>query len=151
MTGIGRARIVEAGAGPAFPIGADRFVRKTGAPRRSDPFAVIEYVGQHGIPGPPPHRHRSFEEAWFILDGEVEFTVGSRATRAGSGTYVGIPRGVPHTFRVVGERPARWLGLFAPGRYVRLLEELGRVLPAHGPPDPKRIVALFRRYDTELV
>jgi hypothetical protein len=47
--------------------------------------------------------------------------------------------------------PARWIGIFSPGRYVGLIEELGRLLPADGPPDDQAILALFKKYDSDIV
>jgi hypothetical protein len=42
-----------------------------------------------------------------------------------------VPRGVPHTFRVVGDGPARVLGIGLPGVIESLFREIGR--PAEGP------------------
>ena len=150
MTAIGKVFRLGPGEGTEFRIGADRFRTKGRAPERSDAFAVVEYEGAPGFPGPPPHRHRSFEEAWFVLDGEVTFLSGDASLPARAGSYLFVPRGVPHTFRVEGRRPARWLGIFSPGRYVGLVEELGSALPADGPPDEAALRRVFEKYDTEL-
>lgn len=150
MTGAGRAIVVKPGDGAGFRLGKDRFRRK-GPVRADDPFAIIEYEGAAGVPGPPPHLHRAFDEGWYVLQGTVEFWVAGRVTRGGVGSYVLIPRGVPHGFQVVGDEPARWVGIFAPGKYVGLLQELSRILPAAGPPDPAKLGKLFRKYDTEIV
>jgi hypothetical protein len=32
-----------------------------------------------------------------------------------------------------------------------MLEELGAVFPQDGPPDPERLLAVFRAWDTEMV
>lgn len=148
VTAGGRALVLRAGEGEAFRIAGDRFLRKGSA---SEGFSVIEYEGAPGVPGPPRHLHREFEEAWYILEGEVEFTAGSAVSIVRPGAYVHVPRGVPHTFRVTSTAPARWIGIFSPGRYVRLLEELGPLLPDRGPPDMAAIERLFARYDTALV
>ena len=151
MTALPGARITPPGRGRLHRIGPDRFRTKGPVVGDGDGFAVIEYEGRPGIPGPPAHVHRAFEEAWFLLEGRVEFRAGSRRSVVGKGAYVLVPRGVSHTFRVLGTTPARWVGVFSPGRYVRLVEELGRILPRNGPPDPRRIAELFARYDTEMV
>src|SRR4029077_1244575 len=116
MTGIGRVVAFGPGEGIEHRIGPDRFVTKGEASPRAESFAVIEYEGAPGISGPPPHVHRGCEEAWFILDGKVTFTTGGQTIAASKGTYLYVPRGVPHTFRVEGTRPARWVGIFSPGR-----------------------------------
>lgn len=151
MTGIGRPVIVPPGGGTEFRIAGDRFRRKGEARERTAAFSVIEYEGAPGGIGPPLHVHRSFEEAWFLLDGEVEFTAAGTVTRATAGTYLLLPRGVPHSFRVAGRKPARWLGVFSPGRYVGLVEEIGALIPAVGPPDARAMRRLFAKWGSEIV
>jgi len=151
LTASGKVVVYGPGEGEEFRVAADRFLRKGDSAHRSEAFSVIEYEGAAGFPGPPPHVHRSFEEAWFILEGKVAFTADGRTISAERGTFLFVPRGVPHTFRVLGERPARWLGIFSPGRYVGLVEELGPLMPVNGPPDSAAVARLFAKYDTEMV
>lgn len=143
--------IVPPGGGTEFRIAADRFRRKGSSSERTAAFSVIEYEGAPGGMGPPLHVHRTFEEAWYILEGEVEFTAAGKVTRAVPGHYLLVPRGVAHTFRVAGPGPARWVGIFSPGRYVGMVEELGAVIPAHGPPDPQRMQRLFAKWGSAIV
>ena len=140
------------GEGRAFPVGADRVVVKGATTHDGDGFSVIEYEGAPGVPGPPMHAHLSFEECWYILAGEVDFHLfGGAIERVGEGGFILVPRGVAHTFRVAGATPARWIGIFSPGSSLGMLEELGEILPADGPPDMGKIESLFARYQTELV
>jgi mannose-6-phosphate isomerase-like protein (cupin superfamily) len=150
MTGIGRAVGMKPGEGHTFHIGGDEITLKASKVNDADAFSLIEYSGA-AQPGPPPHVHRAFEELWYILEGEVDMNIGGQVTRAGAGSVFLVPRGTPHTFQVVGPSRARWIGVFSPGRYVQLLEELGKIIPRDGPPDPSKIVALFAKYDTEIV
>jgi mannose-6-phosphate isomerase-like protein (cupin superfamily) len=129
-------------------MGPDRFVIKGVPAERSELFTVIEYEGGAGVPGPPLHSHTSFEEAWYVLEGEVAFLAAGRTTLATRGTYLLVPRTVPHRFEVVGNRPARWLGIFSPGRYVGLVEELAEIMPEHGLPDLAEVDRVFTKYDT---
>ena len=48
--------------------------------------------------GPPPHHH-TWDEAFFILEGEVDFGVGERRLTATVGTFVHLPAGTSHWFR----------------------------------------------------
>jgi len=151
VTTSGTVVVFGAGEGTEFRIAADRFLRKGDATQRSEAFSVVEYEGAAGLPGPPLHVHRTFEEAWFILEGQVAFAANTRTIAADRGSFLYVPRGVTHTFRVVGERSARWLGIISPARYVSLLEELGPLMPARGPPDMVAVARLFDKYDTEIV
>lgn len=143
--------VVPPGGGTEFRIAEDRFLRKGRPSERTSAFSVVEYEGAPGGMGPPLHIHRSFEEAWYLLEGEVEFTAAGHVTRARPGHYLLVPRGVAHTFRVASSEPARWIGIFSPGRYVGMIEELGALIPADGPPDPRRMRRLFAKWGSEIV
>lgn len=58
---------------------------------------------------PPLHIHDDLDDAWYILDGQMVVHCGDDRSVVGTGHWVSMPRGVPHTFRVVGEREARIL------------------------------------------
>lgn len=151
MTTPKKVIVLGPGGGRAGHIATDQFLVK-GTPRqRSGAFSVIEYTAAPGEPGPPLHLHRSWEEAWFVLEGRVTFTVKRRKIEATAGMYVLVPRGIPHAFQVSGRTPARWLGIFSPGKYVSLVEELGALIPKGRPPDMERVARLFEKYDSELV
>jgi quercetin dioxygenase-like cupin family protein len=151
MSAGGRVVIRAPGEGRDFTIARDRVVVKGVTAHDGDGFAVVEYEGAAGAPGPPLHIHRGFEECWYILDGEVDFSLGEEVHRVGAGAFVLVPRDAVHTFRVAGGAPARWLGIFSPANGLGLIEELGDILPADGPPDVERVMALFARYQTEIV
>ena len=151
MTAVGR--IVLPGDGRILrPLPNSMTVKLDEDETRPDGFALIEYQTAPGLPPNPPHLHRTFEEAWYILEGEVEFRFAGRRELARPGTFVFAPRGVPHAFTVMGDTPARWLTLFSPGRYFRMVEELLAALPpGGGPPPAARWTEILERYDSEVV
>jgi quercetin dioxygenase-like cupin family protein len=61
-----------------------------------------------------PHRHDDHTDSFWVLDGEVEFTVGDDAVRAGPDTFLAAPPGARHGFRNPGSDRARVLNLHAP-------------------------------------
>ena len=70
----------------------------------------IEY--QPGV-GIGLHDH-TFEEAYFILSGEVEAVLDGRTYNLTPGDVVWTGVGCVHSFRNVGRQPVRWLETFAP-------------------------------------
>jgi quercetin dioxygenase-like cupin family protein len=60
------------------------------------------------------HRHDDHADSFWVLDGEVEFTVGDDAVRAGPGTFLAAPPGARHGFRNPGSDRVRVLNLHAP-------------------------------------
>ena len=109
--------------------------------------------------GALPHIHHAEAEAFYVLDGEVEFLKGERTLRAAIGEFVFIPRGVVHGFTNVGQEPARCLGIVTPGGLAeKLLTGLGEPAKAEtlpplpvDQPDVERIAAIVSKYDTEMV
>lgn len=70
-----------------------------------------------GEKGPDPHIHKQHADAWYVLDGELTFGVGTGGEtlhRATAGTHVLVPAGVIHTFRNDGSETARFLNVHAP-------------------------------------
>jgi quercetin dioxygenase-like cupin family protein len=61
----------------------------------------------------PPHDHDDQVDAFYVLDGEVEFIVGDETIVAGPGTLVAAPPHARHGFRGVNGT-ARVLNVHAP-------------------------------------
>jgi quercetin dioxygenase-like cupin family protein len=81
--------------------------------------------------GPPPHRH-DWDEAYYILEGEVDFEVDGRAVRSGKGDFNYLPRNTVHAFKGASAAPARVLIFAAPAHgseFFRELNEEVRCLP----------------------
>jgi mannose-6-phosphate isomerase-like protein (cupin superfamily) len=62
--------------------------------------------------GPPLHIHANEDESWYVLEGRLRFRLGDERSDAPHGSFVFVPRGVPHCFQNVGEAPARILVAF---------------------------------------
>ena len=56
--------------------------------------------------GPPPHVHSREEEGFYILEGEITFTINGERVVATAGMFANMPVGTPHSLQE-RERPAR--------------------------------------------
>jgi quercetin dioxygenase-like cupin family protein len=63
--------------------------------------------------GPPPHHH-PWDEAYYVIEGEVCFTLEDRTLPARAGDFIYAPAGTLHAFQGASERPARVLVFDAP-------------------------------------
>lgn len=63
---------------------------------------------------PPAHTHHREDQAFMVLDGEVDFTVGDNTRRLRNGDLMWCPKGVRHHFAIVTER-ARMIEMSTPG------------------------------------
>jgi quercetin dioxygenase-like cupin family protein len=83
----------------------------------------------------PLHVHRHEDEAIYILTGAVDFVRGDERFRADAGTFVFLPRGIPHTFLGMSEESSKVLVMFLPGGLEAAFAEPSRfdvILREHG-------------------
>jgi mannose-6-phosphate isomerase-like protein (cupin superfamily) len=127
--------------------GSEMWFKATAA-TTSGRFSLMERTLPPGGTMPPAHSHVGNEEAYFVLDGVVEFHVADDVFEATNGTFVLVPAGEAHTFGNTGQAPARLLVLHAPALdgYFADLEQLWA-----GPQRPERDteLALMRRHGME--
>lgn len=77
--------------------------------------------------GPPRHVHYSCDELFYVLEGEFLFLVGERQGSGSPGTYVFIPRGTVHAYKVIGTERGKLLTAYAPGGLERAFEEFSQL------------------------
>jgi quercetin dioxygenase-like cupin family protein len=75
-------------------------------------FAEFAFDGP--FDGPDVHRHDHQVDSFYVLDGELEMTVGDAVRTAGPDTLASVPRGVRHTFAHRRAGKARVLNVHAP-------------------------------------
>jgi quercetin dioxygenase-like cupin family protein len=112
-------------------------------------FALVEHPIRPRALAAPLHTHADEDEISYILEGEVGVQIGERVLRAGPGTLVFKPRGVPHAFWNPGDAPARLLELISPAGFERYFEEAAE-LSASGAQDPQLAAELQARYHLEM-
>jgi len=86
-------------------------------------LAAMEAVNAVGE-GPPLHLHGREHETIYVLEGEFRWKLVDQVSVAGPGTFIFIPRGVPHTWQVIGDRPGRMLVTFSPAGMEGFFERL---------------------------
>ena len=107
------------------------FEIKVGRPE----LVVTETRYEPGREGAEPHVHHHHADAFYVLDGELVFTLGDGQLTLGAGAFVLVPPDVVHGFRT-DRRHARYLNIHAPGmgfdEYVR--SGFRAEFDQHGPP-----------------
>jgi mannose-6-phosphate isomerase-like protein (cupin superfamily) len=139
--------VLDPGQGDALQARGSAMLFKAVAATTGGAFSLHE---RHLPPAgrrPPPHRHTNCQEAFFVLEGEVEFTLGGETVVGRRGTFVLVPGGVAHTFGNAGTGASRVLVLHAPAmdRYFRELQALW----AAGTPEREAELDLMRRHGME--
>jgi mannose-6-phosphate isomerase-like protein (cupin superfamily) len=113
----------------------------------TDGIAILESLAPHGD-APPLHVHYHEDEAFHVLDGELQLRVGEEQLSIGAGETLLAPRGIPHTYRVTSPQGARWLIITAGGDFERFVRAMSRPAEAADtpepadPPTPEQVAAL---------
>ena len=142
------AKVIKAGQGAGVNVlGSDITYKLTG----NDTYGLLTVIEDFNAPGVgiPPHVHTREDEIFRVLEGEVEFMLGEEKLVLRAGDVAFAPRNVPHSWTVIGDRPARSLMIANPSGIERMFEELGKL--AGGPPDLGKVAAICSRYGIEFL
>lgn len=117
----------------------------------NDNFVLAEWRDPGGPPGPPRliaplHRHRSDDEAWYVLEGSLCVQVGDEVVEARTGSGAFVQKGTPHTYWNPGPGSTRYLLIMTSNIY-RLIQAI------HAMPDRSAplLRAVFEEFDSELL
>ena len=141
VLGLGEGRRIGPADDPFVTVKAER--RHSGGT-----LTVYEATVAPRSAGPPPHIHRTWDEAFYVLAGEMTFLVGDATHTLPAGSFVFVPHGVPHKFWNAGTEPARQLTVFTPSGIEDLFDALMPVLAAGGEGTIEAMKALNAEHDT---
>lgn len=143
-----KATVLNAGEGKVLSArGSTMFFKATRA-STDGAFSLMERTLPPGGRKPPPHIHTNCEEAFYVLDGEIEFFLGSETVVGRPGSFVLVPGGVSHTFGNSAADPAKVLIIHAPAMDA-YFEELQALWSAPVPPSRQDELMLMRRHGME--
>ncbi|MBI3407308.1 MAG: quercetin 2,3-dioxygenase [Planctomycetes bacterium] len=119
-------------------------------------YALFEAIVPSGG-GPPPHVHSREEEGFYILEGEIKFTIDGKPLVAKAGMFANMPVGTPHSFKNESSRPAKMLIWVAPAGLEKMFFECGVPLPQGATTAPTttkeeidKLLAIAPRYGIEI-
>ena len=117
-----------------------------------DTNGTVSVVESHDLPGggPPPHIHQREDETFQIIEGEYEWTVGDRKFTAKKGDTIFAPRGIPHTYRYVGQPPGRLMCIITPSGFEGFFEAVS-ALTHQEQQDIPRILAIAEKYGLQIL
>jgi quercetin dioxygenase-like cupin family protein len=117
------------------------------------PYSLIHLTAPSGFQT-PYHLHQTEDEAFYLLDGELEVICAGKKIIAGAGSYVFLPRGVPHGFRCSSDKDSQVLIHAIPGGkigFVGMMLEMvtpihdRRSLPEAIPPDLEKLAVFCEK------
>ncbi len=143
---------------PAFWLVGTLWLVLASGRQTANRLTVIEQVMATGL-GPPTHRHPTASEGFYILEGSCSFNAQGETRHAGPGTFVYLPRLLPHSFSV-DTSEVRALNFYLPASFELVVMSLAHPASARrrpslaesAPPDSQeQIRILSALYGQEAV
>lgn len=123
-SGTGRVVVRHAGDGPGTWAMGSLFERLLTGEDTGGALDVSVITQPPGI-ATPLHVHSHEAEAFFVIEGTLRYRAGDEVHELSAGSFIHLPSGVPHAFRITGRTPARFLGLVSPAGLMNLYDEVG--------------------------
>ena len=141
------AFVLRPGEGRPIDLGGFRMTVKATHADTSGAFTLLE-ADEPADFGPPLHVHRDAAEAFYVLEGEYILFVDGHEHPCPAGSFVFIPAGIEHGFRV-GSAASRKLNLYAPAAMVGYFDDVSAAISSgHIESDALSEIAL--RYGMEV-
>lgn len=128
-------------------MGDNQNIKLTGEDTNGQ-YTLIEQNNDPGV-GIPPHIHENEDEVFQVLSGNVEMTIGNENTTLNAGDLIFCPKGVPHSWKVVGDQKARAMLSIFPAGLEHMFKELSLLPP--GPPDLEKVGQICGKYKLRFV
>ncbi len=125
--------------------------------RTGGALATVEFLHPPGF-ATPLHVHRTADEAFYVLEGEITVHVGERTLKGTPGAFLWAPRDIPHTYTVDSRPYARVLFFFSPAGFEGLIRATSTPAQSLTPPpasevsiDYEQLESLAREYGVEFL
>jgi quercetin dioxygenase-like cupin family protein len=99
----------------------------------------------------PPHIHQTEDEFIYLVEGELEVTIGETTYPVRPGDLVKMPRGVPHGIRMTGTAMTKSLWTVVPAGQMEAFFRALAALPTDQPPNPETFAKIFAEHDIVLL
>ncbi|MEE1788802.1 quercetin 2,3-dioxygenase [Streptomyces sp. SP17BM10] len=144
---LGKVLHVPAGQGPSVWLNGDVYTVKVDTAQSGGTITLLEASVPPGG-GPPAHDHRNEDEAFYLLEGELEFFADGQTYDVRAGDFVFVPKGTVHRFRNKGLHAAKQLLIFTPSGFEEFFLQAGvdarpgEPIPVFDPADNPRAKAI---------
>jgi mannose-6-phosphate isomerase-like protein (cupin superfamily) len=102
------------------------------------------------------HIHRNEDETFYVIEGSVEFIMDGQINQATPGSFVYLPKNIPHGLRVTGDQSARLLYMINPSGFEQFFsdfsESVGRIdLLKPTAPDIPKLIEMSNKYNVRIL
>lgn len=139
--------VLAPGEGKKFSVLNSVFTSKATGKDTKGAWALYEITEEAGG-GPPLHTH-PWDEAFYILEGEIEIQTGTKTIVATPGYFINIPGETAHAFKILSPS-AKFITLISPAQATQFYEEMGQFVNST-PPDMEKFQAITDKHDVRLI
>jgi len=148
VAGAGDAYVLRSGEGRSIDLGVFSMTVKANSDETNGVFSLLEAEEPPHF-GPPLHIHHDAAEAFYVLEGEYLMFLDDREEVCPAGSFIFIPAGMRHGFRV-GAAPSRKLNFYFPAAMIGYFDDLSAAI-RRADVDESLLADIARRHSMEVV
>jgi quercetin dioxygenase-like cupin family protein len=141
-------KIIKKGEGEKQVVLGDHQTLKLTGRDTNGLYTLIELYNEPGVEI-PMHVHANEDEVFQVLTGELEIKVGKKTKLLKAGDIGFCPRGIPHSWKVVGNDKAKVMLSIFPAGLENMFREFAEFPP--GPPDSAKLGEICKKYKLQFV
>ena len=139
--------VLAPGEGEKFSVLDAVFTTKATGKDTKGAWTLYEITDTAGN-GPPLHTH-PWDEAFYILEGELEIQTGTKTIVATPGYFINIPGETAHAFKILSAS-AKFIALISPAQANQFYEEMGQFVSSM-PQDMSKFQAIADKHRVRLI
>ena len=148
VAGAGDAYVLRSGEGRSIDLGVFSMTVKANSDETNGVFSLLEAEEPPHF-GPPLHIHHDAAEAFYVLEGEYLMFLDDREEVCPAGSFIFIPAGMRHGFRV-GAAPSRKLNFYFPAAMIGYFDDLSAAI-RRADVDESLLADIARQHSMEVV
>ena len=139
--------VVKQGEGESMSVMGAQVRFLCGAEKTDQAWSLME-VEVPKRSGPPPHHH-PWDEAYYVVAGEVDFSLEGRTQTVRAGGFVYVPANTPHGFQGASDAAARVIIFDTPAHAESFFREVDREV--RRPQDMAKVPQIGDRHQIHFV
>lgn len=134
--------------GKEILVGNSKLLVKLMSQATGNAFTITEYELAPQFPGPPAHKHKVFEHAWYVLEGSLTVQLENELAVLTKGSFVFIPQKTVHAFSNKTDAPVNVLVIDTPGGFEHYYNDLQAAFGEGKAIDQELMREIQLKYDT---
>ena len=118
-----------------------------GGEQTEDTYSVFELSVPPNV-GPGIHIDNAWDEWWFVAEGTFAFNLNGKQLELSSGGFAHGPKGIPHSFKNVGEATGKLVMVTMPSGLEKFFRNV-HMASLNGRPDKEAFVNIMRSHNIE--